>query len=134
MVIAKTTSLSESKKASENSGLSELAGRDIISSIISGNEYAQSFSQNSQYRAGGISSCGLAALNCVRVAFQKEQDGQDNVLEALLSADTTNEILMVSDMWSGSSHLEVDELLQLPLFTRNLELIETQYSEESQQR
>ncbi|KAF5381815.1 hypothetical protein D9757_008325 [Collybiopsis confluens] len=103
----------------------------LISSIINGNEYAQSFPQSSQYRAGGVSSCGLAALNCTRIVFETEENGQNSVLKTILTPDTTNNILTVSDMWSGSSHLEVDDLLQLPLFSRSLNLIETQYSEVS---
>jgi hypothetical protein len=29
----------------------------------------------SQYQAGGVSACGLAALNCARIILAAEQDG-----------------------------------------------------------
>ncbi len=51
---------------------------EIIHALAVGtiSSYVVSFAGNSQYSAGGgMSSCGLAALNCARIILGKEQGG-----------------------------------------------------------
>ena len=46
----------------------------IVLKILSGERTVISHGA-SQYQAGGISACGLAALNCARIVLTAEQDG-----------------------------------------------------------
>jgi hypothetical protein len=58
---------------------------DVVRKItVDGREQVISHTGVSQYTPGGVgaSACGIAALNCVRVVFGKEQEGAQK--EALL--------------------------------------------------
>ena len=46
----------------------------IILRILSGERVVISHG-TSQYQVGGVSACGLAALNCTRIVLAAEQDG-----------------------------------------------------------
>ena len=46
----------------------------IILRILSGEQVVISHG-TSQYQVGGVSACGLAALNCTRIVLAAEQDG-----------------------------------------------------------
>ena len=46
----------------------------IILRILSGEQIVISHG-TSQYQVGGVSACGLAALNCTRIVLAAEQDG-----------------------------------------------------------
>lgn len=46
----------------------------IVLRILSGERTVISHGA-SQYQAGGVSACGLAALNCARIVLAAEQDG-----------------------------------------------------------
>jgi len=46
----------------------------IILRILSGERTVISHG-TSQYQVGGVSACGLAALNCTRIVLAAEQDG-----------------------------------------------------------
>jgi len=46
----------------------------IILKILSG-ELTVISHGTSQYQVGGVSACGLAALNCARIVLTAEQDG-----------------------------------------------------------
>lgn len=46
----------------------------IILKILSGERTVISHGA-SQYQVGGVSACGLAALNCARIVLTAEQDG-----------------------------------------------------------
>lgn len=43
--------------------------------ILSGVERTVISHGTSQYQVGGVSACGLAALNCARIVLAAEQDG-----------------------------------------------------------
>ena len=49
----------------------------IILRILSGERIVISHG-TSQYQVGGVSACGLAALNCTRIILAAEQDGSEN--------------------------------------------------------
>lgn len=49
---------------------------EITRQVLRGErEYVASHAGRSQYSAGGMSACGLAAVNCARVVLQKEKRG-----------------------------------------------------------
>lgn len=50
-------------------------GGGIIAHILTSKDFIVSYGGSSQYQSGGVSACGLAALNFVRVVLGKEQDG-----------------------------------------------------------
>jgi hypothetical protein len=65
---------------------------NIVRKVLAGREWVISHSGASQYTipGGGVSACGIAALNCVRVVLGKEQDGLrgEALLQDLTSRDT----------------------------------------------
>lgn len=50
----------------------------IIQKILSGERTVISHGA-SQYQVGGVSACGLAALNCTRIILAAEQDGPKGI-------------------------------------------------------
>ena len=61
----------------------------IIPRILSGERTVISHGI-SQYQVGGVSACGLAALNCTRIVLSAEQDGPKgtDLLEFVIKAKT----------------------------------------------
>lgn len=61
----------------------------IILKILSGERTVISHG-TSQYQVGGVSACGLAALNCTRIILAAEQDGPKgrDLLEFVTKAKT----------------------------------------------
>lgn len=58
--------------------VSDVDMADIVRSILDGAvEHIISFDGRSQYSGdgGGVSACGLAALNCTRLVLQKDKSG-----------------------------------------------------------
>lgn len=109
-----------------------------------------SYSGISQYRAGGVSACGIAALNCVRIVLTKERTEKlkdDDLVQDLLSQNTMEVILLVGcstshDIsseylqeimsicfrWSSNVHLEIDtDIFRVPLFEKTLDLVASAY-------
>jgi hypothetical protein len=64
---------------------------DAVRRVLSGEEVVVSHIGASQYAnpGGGVSACGLAALNCLRVVFTKEKAGVrgEALLEELMTRD-----------------------------------------------
>ena len=63
-----------------------LSGEEVVVSHIGASQYANP-------SGGGVSACGLAALNCLRVVFTKEKAGVRG--EALLEELMTREVAEV---------------------------------------
>lgn len=63
-----------------------------LTKILSGREHVVSFPGRSQYGpdGGGVSACGLAALNCARVILGKERDGMrgEHILRDMMKRET----------------------------------------------
>ena len=95
----------------------------------------------SQYQVGGVSACGLAALNCTRIVLAAEQDGPKgrDLLKFVMKARTaqvrgpgsrswfpfrlpppSQKITSICAQWSSSSHLEVEDIYKVPLFSGSL--------------
>ncbi|KAJ7587962.1 hypothetical protein C8J56DRAFT_1004410 [Mycena floridula] len=81
-----------------------------------------SHSGTSQYATGGISSCGLAALNCVRVILSKERAGLkgEALVQDILTRKTMEEIMSISFQWPNAAHLEVETIFKVPIFESTL--------------
>lgn len=112
--------------------------------VRDGKVHIISHKDENQYRAGGISACGLAALNCARIFFDKALSlHQDSLILELFKPETarvgvqffewsqTNnyqDILLICSQWQGAAHLEVDtDLYHLPVFERAMRRVETSY-------
>ena len=96
----------------------------------------------SQYSAGGMSACGLAALNCARVILHEARRGlsstellqrimEKEICEVInLNIDLSStsfiavlqEILNICERWSDPTHLAVDDIYTTPLFETTLSL------------
>jgi hypothetical protein len=104
----------------------------VVQKILRGSVHVISHAGASQYArpGGGVSACGLAALNCARVVLGKEQDGlrDDALLQNLMSLETAREIMSICTQWSTEAHLEVEEIYKVPIFTRYMRLVSTKYS------
>ena len=64
-----TPAVNETKENVKDSGADA-----IVLRILSGERVVISHG-TSQYQVGGVSACGLAALNCTRIILAAEQDG-----------------------------------------------------------
>lgn len=97
-------------------------GGGIIEHILTSKDFIVSYGGSSQYQSGGVSACGLAALNFVRVILGKEQDGirGEALLREVASHQTAQEIMSICGQWAGSAHLEVEEIFRVPLFQQCL--------------
>ena len=62
-----------------------LAGEEVVVSHIGASQYTTP--------GGGVSACGIAALNCLRVVFEREKEGVRG--EALLEQLMTREVAEV---------------------------------------
>ncbi|KAJ7625517.1 hypothetical protein FB45DRAFT_921644 [Roridomyces roridus] len=103
----------------------------IVQEVLSGQEKIVSHEGASQYRGGGIASCGLAALNFVRIVLAKVEEGlkDERLLEAVVSERTSNEVISICARWPSNLHLEVDDIFNTPLFERSLTLASSVYNE-----
>ncbi|KAJ7739824.1 hypothetical protein B0H16DRAFT_60002 [Mycena metata] len=114
--------------ASDQQGNQE--GRsEIVEEILAGREKIVSHVGASQYEAGGIASCGLAALNFVRVVLGRAESGLEGtrLLEDVLSRKTSEEVISICAGWTSNAHLEVEEIFTIPLFKRALTLVYSTY-------
>ncbi|KAF9651535.1 hypothetical protein BDM02DRAFT_3154328 [Thelephora ganbajun] len=100
----------------------------IILKILSGERTVISHG-TSQYQVGGVSACGLAALNCTRIILAAEQDGPKgrDLLKFATKAKTAQGITSICAQWSSSSHLEVEDIYKVPLFSRSLKLESSEF-------
>ncbi|KAF8736403.1 peptidase M28 family, partial [Rhizoctonia solani] len=92
----------------------------------------------SQYSAGGPSACGLTSLNAVRCVLHLEQTirvggGQVgsggvglSILGTMTKLEFVKDVMGIAPHWKSSEHLEVEDILGLPLFTRSLTCIGTE--------
>lgn len=110
--------------ANGTEGKVENSGADaIVLKILSGERIVISHGA-SQYQAGGVSACGLAALNCARIILTAEQEGPKgrDLLKFVTKARTAHTITSICAQWSSSSHLEVEDIYKVPLFSKSLKL------------
>ncbi|KAG8734212.1 hypothetical protein FRC10_011816 [Ceratobasidium sp. 414] len=92
----------------------------------------------SQYAAGAPSACGLTSLNAVRCALQLEQairagggtPGSAAVGMMLLGnmtkLDFVKDVMGIAPHWTSTDHLEVEDVLGMPMFERSLTCIGTE--------
>ena len=119
----------------------------IILRILSGEQTVISHG-TSQYQVGGVSACGLAALNCTRIVLSAEEDGPKgrDLLKFVTKAKTAQvrsigsclrfhlrlstspqEITSICAQWASSSHLEVEDIYKVPLFSKSLKLESSEF-------
>ncbi|TFY74325.1 hypothetical protein EWM64_g9687, partial [Hericium alpestre] len=103
----------------------------LVREAVKGSEKIVSFAGTSQYGLQGLgtSACGLAALNFARVVFAKAQEGirGEELLRAILTKETAEEIVAICSAWSDNLHLEVDDICRIPLFDKTLKHRGTKY-------
>ncbi|KAF5388163.1 hypothetical protein D9615_000203 [Tricholomella constricta] len=111
----------------------EQAGTDVnsvLDQVFFGKQEIISHDGVSQYQkrrspSAGRSACGLAALNCARLIFGKEDGGLagEELIRWLLSRRVAEEITSICDYWTKASHLEMEDILDVPIFSENLSLV-----------
>jgi len=109
----------------------------VAEEVLSGKEKIVSHVGASQYRGGGIASCGLAGLNFVRVVLARVEQGLEGgrLLEDVLSQRTGEEVISICSRWASNVHLEVEDIFKaMPVFKRSLSLVSSTYGEPSFQR
>jgi len=101
----------------------------IVQGLCTGvlSQYEVSHTGLSQYSGSGgvgVSACGLAALNCARVILGKDQSGTkgENLLHEMMQVETVQEILQACTMWTGTAHLDVEDIYRSPAFRKCLKL------------
>ncbi|KAF8648229.1 hypothetical protein AX16_006366 [Volvariella volvacea WC 439] len=72
----------------------------------------------SQYLQASTSACGLAAMNCGRMAVVKEQNGLrfDDLVSFMMEKETMTEILSICPLWVTPAHLTAEDIYRMPYF------------------
>ncbi|KAL0954843.1 hypothetical protein HGRIS_003783 [Hohenbuehelia grisea] len=101
--------------------------------ICGDEEVIVSHQGSSQYVGGGVSACGLAAMNCVRLTFDKAMNGfgGEDLLQDLTTQKCVEDVLSICTAWTGSAHLEVEDILHSPYFEATLSSVGTYFSHPS---
>ncbi|KAG8949683.1 hypothetical protein FRC04_008429 [Tulasnella sp. 424] len=94
--------------------------------VLAGSAITKSYEGTSQYARNGISACGLASCNAVRITLELERDGTTGV--DLLRRMMTRQIniVQICQHWKSPAHLEVDEIYKVPMFSHSLRLESTE--------
>ncbi|KAI0663237.1 hypothetical protein C8Q70DRAFT_501362 [Cubamyces menziesii] len=105
--------------------------------ILSGElpEYIVTHPGHSQYSnaGGGVSACGVAALNSARLVLGLHAAGIDSaqLVQELTERSFLEDILRPCLSWSISSHLAVDEIHKAPAFDHTLKLVSSYFGQAS---
>ncbi|KAG8220154.1 hypothetical protein J3R82DRAFT_1181 [Butyriboletus roseoflavus] len=94
--------------------------------LVLGKDHIVSFAGTSQFTAQGVSACGLAAFNFARIGFRIEESLR-NLTDVLNELNTREVVEPICAGWSSNLHLEVEEIYNLPIFTRSLKHTFTEY-------
>ncbi|KAG8930619.1 hypothetical protein FRC01_002472 [Tulasnella sp. 417] len=96
--------------------------------VLAGSVITRSYDGTSQYARNGISACGLASCNAVRITLQLERDGTAGVdlLRQMMSRQIVEDIVRICPHWKSPTHLEVDEIHKVPMFSHSLRLASTE--------
>ncbi|PIL36988.1 hypothetical protein GSI_00680 [Ganoderma sinense ZZ0214-1] len=96
-------------------------------------EYIVTHPGRSQYSqtGGGVSACGLAALNCARIVLGLQSAGLDpaHLVQELMKRKFLEGILQPCLSWSSPSHLAVDEIYKVPIFQKCLQMVSSDYGQ-----
>lgn len=120
---------------------------EIARQVLRGErEYVASHAGRSQYSAGGMSACGLAALNCARIVLQREKAtkvGPEEFVSSMMQRElcevcepqtracnissvhgalyyASQDVLGICLQWTSSAHLDVDEISSAAIFEKTL--------------
>jgi len=103
---------------------------EVLDQIFDRNQQIISHEGVSQYHkrhslGAGRSACGLAALNCARLIFGKEDGGLggEELIRWVLSRQGAEEIISICEYWTEASHLGVEDILDVPVFNQSLSLV-----------
>ena len=95
---------------------------DALAQVLSGTlvDHVVSHSRSQYSGVGGVSACGLAAMNCARIVLLKERDGirGKNLLYELLKEQTTS----VSSMWSTTAKSTCTDRVSIRTCSRSVHL------------
>ncbi|CAE6502185.1 unnamed protein product [Rhizoctonia solani] len=102
-----------------------------VQRILRGERHSATFQGTSQYAAGGTSACGLASMNAIRLAFglcSRRTEAED-LVSTLVSEQFVRAAMGIATYWPNDMHLEVEPILQLPLFSSAIRTLDDQYAE-----
>ncbi|QRV92615.1 hypothetical protein RhiJN_20633 [Ceratobasidium sp. AG-Ba] len=102
---------------------------EVVQRIMNGEHHTATFPGTSQYARGGNSACGLASMNAIRIAFELCSNIGDSeaLVSALVSEEYVKNSMEIASFWHNEMHLEVETIIELPMFARSLQLTEEQY-------
>ncbi|KAG8698776.1 hypothetical protein FRC11_014164, partial [Ceratobasidium sp. 423] len=102
----------------------------VVQRILRGERHSAMFEGTSQYAAGGSSACGLASMNAIRLAFElcSRMTDAEQLVSALISEDFVRAAMGIATYWPNDLHLEVEPILQLPLFSNSIRTLDNQYA------
>ncbi|KAH9853651.1 hypothetical protein C2E23DRAFT_884804 [Lenzites betulinus] len=101
--------------------------------ILSGKipEYVVTHPGQSQYSqaGGGVSACGLAALNCARLVLGLHRTGLATVelVRELMGSHILEDVLKPCLTWENSGHLQVEDIYKAPLFNKSMTHLSSSY-------
>ncbi|KAH7320373.1 hypothetical protein B0J17DRAFT_621772 [Rhizoctonia solani] len=104
---------------------------NVVQRILAGEQHSATFEGTSQYAAGGTSACGLASMNAIRLAFDlsSKMTDAERLVTALVSEEFVRAAMGIATYWPSDMHLEVEPILQLPLFSSAIQALDDRYAE-----
>ncbi|KAF8729986.1 Ring finger, partial [Rhizoctonia solani] len=106
---------------------------NTVQRILQGGNHSASFEGTSQYAAGGVSACALASMNAIRLAFElcaRRMDAEQ-LVSGLISEEFVRAAMGIAPYWPNNMHLEVEPILELPLFSGSIRRLDSQYADSS---
>ncbi|KAH9951728.1 hypothetical protein B0H21DRAFT_717226 [Amylocystis lapponica] len=120
----------------DSSSAGDAEGLEIVQQILSGKlarELVVSHAGRSQYSrmGGGVSACGLAALNCARIILGTERAGSrgGDLVKEIMKQETLEQVLRPCLSWSSPAHLDVDDIYQAPVFKQSMKLLGSDFGQ-----
>ncbi|KAG8959593.1 hypothetical protein FRC00_001423, partial [Tulasnella sp. 408] len=111
--------------------------RRDVDVLLAGGQVVKSYPGTSQYSLKGVSACGLASVNAVKNVLSMERTGctgrvlvEQMMYEEFMQTKSAlpKHAIRVCQFWTSPSHLEVEDILDIPIISRALKTVFTEYS------
>ncbi|KZV72345.1 hypothetical protein PENSPDRAFT_604622 [Peniophora sp. CONT] len=120
-------------KVTDEDRLTRIIHRTLTSPKLAGELVC--YTGTSQYASQGAGSaaCGLAALNFARVVLDLAQDrvpgtsDSSQFLKSVLCRGSIEEAIAICERWTGNAHMEVEDILGMPILDRSMKMLATKY-------
>ncbi|KAG9018935.1 hypothetical protein FRB90_008128 [Tulasnella sp. 427] len=104
--------------------------RQDVDILLAGGKVVKSYPGTSQYSVKGVSACGLASVNVVKNVLALEKKGCKGkaLVEQMMYEEFMQHAIQICQYWSSPLHLEVEDILDIPTFSKAVKAVFTEYS------